>query len=275
MQAVFTKLYDAALLCRPRNLIRFANRFLQDSKNYSRPEEAHALHFLPFLLFQPEEFQNHACTLYCAYLTGKSILLSNNGQPPQAQEQGGGGGGGGGQQQTTIPLREYLDGPAMMEIIQAFDLPSLGIQTTSLLEDLLLEKVEALKRIDFRLFLSILRLLFTLCTVQLWLRDEIVAWLMVHSPQSIASLPLAPETNIDMVKLRAYLKKSNETPLPSWKHGYHCHGLGKEESALLGSLMKLFLQVVEDEERASLVSLESLEEKMLRQFLQSLPPSIS
>eukprot|EP01039_Chlorochromonas_danica_P008973 gene8973-9905_t len=275
MQAVFTKLYDAALLCRPRNLLRFANRFLQDSKNYSsRPEEAHALHFLPFLLFQPEEFQNHACTLFCAYLTGKSILLSNNGQQAQAQGQQDSTKSEGGGQQQTISLREYLDGPAMMEIIQAFDLPSLGIQT-SLLEDLLMEKVEALKRIDFRLFLSILRLLFTLGTVQLWLRDEIVAWLMVYSPQSIASLPLAPETNIDMVKLRAHLKKSTETPLPNWKHGYHCHGLGKDENALLGSLKKLFVQVVEDEERASLISLESLEEKMLRQFLQSLPPSIS
>ncbi len=104
MNNIFLALYEATLCCRPRNFLRFSIRYLQDSKS-THCDEAHAIHMLPFLFYNPEEFQNSCCTIYCAYMAGRSMLQPNNGAV------------------------EFLDGKGVLEIIQALDLSSLGMQS--------------------------------------------------------------------------------------------------------------------------------------------------
>jgi hypothetical protein len=114
MQTIFNQLYEATLLCKPKNFSGFAIRYLSDCKAVYA-EEAHALHFLPFLLYQPDQFQNYACTLYCAHISGRSAILAGGGEKP-----------------TSTMQREHLDSIALMDIIHSLDLPALGMQCNAI-----------------------------------------------------------------------------------------------------------------------------------------------
>jgi hypothetical protein len=59
---------ESVLACRPRDMMGFAVRYFKDERQ-PNPEEAHAVHMLPFLLFKNQKFKNAACTVYCHQLT--------------------------------------------------------------------------------------------------------------------------------------------------------------------------------------------------------------
>lgn len=56
-------LQECVLLCRPSNVVTFCARFFRDE---SRPNPAvcHAMHFIPFLLFEEVAFRTHMCTIF-------------------------------------------------------------------------------------------------------------------------------------------------------------------------------------------------------------------
>ena len=57
---------DSLLVARPRDVFGFAVRYFQDEKA-SSPEEAHAVHMLPFLIFDNQQFKSAACTIFCSF----------------------------------------------------------------------------------------------------------------------------------------------------------------------------------------------------------------
>lgn len=61
-------LQEAILACRPRNIHTFAIRFFKDEKSPS-PEEAHAVHMLPFLLYNEQRFMHTACIIYSFHMS--------------------------------------------------------------------------------------------------------------------------------------------------------------------------------------------------------------
>lgn len=61
------QLQEAILACRPRNIHIFAVRYFSDEKA-AAPEEAHAVHAIPFLLFNSARFRNAACTIFCHHI---------------------------------------------------------------------------------------------------------------------------------------------------------------------------------------------------------------
>jgi hypothetical protein len=64
---------ESVLACRPRDVMGFAGRYFQDERQ-PNPEEAHAVHMLPFLLFNSQKFKNAACTIYCHHLTVEHVF---------------------------------------------------------------------------------------------------------------------------------------------------------------------------------------------------------
>ena len=80
-------LQNAIKLCRPQNVINFTIRYLQDEKSSSsiqRIEENHAIHMLPFLITQPEEFYNVACTIFCVQQQHSITILAPVIPPPSS-----------------------------------------------------------------------------------------------------------------------------------------------------------------------------------------------
>ena len=59
---------ESLLLCRPRNVLKFATRYFKDEEVENK-EEAHAVHSLPFLLFNQNEFRSVACTIFCRQIS--------------------------------------------------------------------------------------------------------------------------------------------------------------------------------------------------------------
>jgi len=55
---------EELLICRPRDPFSFAIRYFKDEK-LPNPEEAHAVHMLPFLAFNHTQLQSALCTIYC------------------------------------------------------------------------------------------------------------------------------------------------------------------------------------------------------------------
>lgn len=60
---------EGLLICRPRDPFGFAIRYFKDEK-LPNPEEAHAVHMLPFLVFNHSQFQSALCTIYCHHTMG-------------------------------------------------------------------------------------------------------------------------------------------------------------------------------------------------------------
>jgi hypothetical protein len=64
---------ESVLACRPRDLMGFAVRYFKDERQ-PNPEEAHAVHMLPFLLFNSQKFKNAACSIYCHQLAAENTF---------------------------------------------------------------------------------------------------------------------------------------------------------------------------------------------------------
>lgn len=117
-------LQAAIMACRPRSMINFSIRFLQDEKNASSNPSLlsilHAIHMLPFMITQSEEFRDISCLIFCAQQNQQLYLLSSAdaiSATTAAQLLNG-----------ANIFREYLDGSQIMEVIQLMDLPSIGLQ---------------------------------------------------------------------------------------------------------------------------------------------------
>lgn len=63
---------DAILAARPRDIFSFSIRYFRDEKA-SSPEEAHAIHMLPFLFCNEQEFRSAACTIYCSQINADTL----------------------------------------------------------------------------------------------------------------------------------------------------------------------------------------------------------
>jgi hypothetical protein len=94
---------EAVLACRPRNIHTFAARYFRDEKAPS-PEEAHAVHQLPFLLFSSGRFKNAATTIFCHHMVSGSVP------------------------------RQHLDPAVVCDVIARMDMPALGLQSKSVAE---------------------------------------------------------------------------------------------------------------------------------------------
>ncbi len=62
---------ESLILCRPRDVLSFATRYFNDEK-LENFEEAHAIHSLPFLIHNQNQFRNIACTVFCQQITNGS-----------------------------------------------------------------------------------------------------------------------------------------------------------------------------------------------------------
>jgi hypothetical protein len=68
---------EALLMCRPRDVFKFASRYFKDDKS-GNPEEAHAVQMLPFLALDDKHFKSVACTIYCQNIgADSSVCLSS------------------------------------------------------------------------------------------------------------------------------------------------------------------------------------------------------
>jgi hypothetical protein len=155
MDSTYQNLQSSCLLGRPKSVIQFSIRYLNDEKltfqfpssfNYTMAssvylqviEEYHAIHLLPFLITQPDEFRNIACIIFSAeqmnghfskdlhqYATNtgssKPLTLGSNSVDNLKDLS---------KQNNTVTnnYREFLDGNTLLDIIQAMDLPSYGLQ---------------------------------------------------------------------------------------------------------------------------------------------------
>lgn len=118
-------LQSAISICKPRSIIPFALRFLQDEKTI--PASAlpiyHAVQMLPYLIAQPDDMRDTACSIFCALQTQPNIFNERTGaldtlpNPPAVSSSTAASG---------AVFREYLDGNQVSEVIQLMDLPSLG-----------------------------------------------------------------------------------------------------------------------------------------------------
>ncbi len=123
-------LQSAIVVCQPRSVIPFALRYLQDEKliSPSLVPVYHAVQMIPYLITQPDELKDAACTVFCA-LQSQSTIFSGersnaNGNadilpnPPNSTNTN----------PASVPspyFREYLDGNQVSEVIQVMDLSSL------------------------------------------------------------------------------------------------------------------------------------------------------
>jgi hypothetical protein len=94
---------EAVLACRPRNIHTFAVRYFKDEKA-PFPEEVHAVHQLPFLLFSSGRFKNAATTIFCHHMVSGSVP------------------------------RQYLDPAVVCDVIARMDMLALGLQCKSVAE---------------------------------------------------------------------------------------------------------------------------------------------
>lgn len=118
-------LQSAIAICKPRSIIPFSIRFLQDEKSITATSLPiyHAVQMLPYLIAQPDDMRDTACSIFCALQTQPNIFNERPGamdslpNPPAVSSTAAASG-------TTF--REYLDGNQVSEVIQLMDLPSLG-----------------------------------------------------------------------------------------------------------------------------------------------------
>lgn len=92
---------DSLLMARPRDIFGFAVRYFQDEKA-ANPEEAHAVHMLPFLVYNNHQFKSAACTIFC--------FITN----------------------TDPNCRIYLDSATVCNIVQRMKLDTLGLRLKSI-----------------------------------------------------------------------------------------------------------------------------------------------
>lgn len=118
-------LQSAIAICKPRSIIPFSIRFLQDEKSIPAASLPiyHAVQMLPYLIAQPDDMRDTACSIFCALQTQPNIFNERPGaldslpNPPTGSSTAAASG--------TV-FREYLDGNQVSEVIQLMDLPSLG-----------------------------------------------------------------------------------------------------------------------------------------------------
>jgi hypothetical protein len=114
-----SSLQAALQICKPKAVIPFSIRFLQDEKQYLHSPNlglVHAIQMMPFLISQPEEMKDNACIIFCALQSQNfSSTESSSLSIPIIS------------QATTNYFREYLDGNQVLDIIQLMDLQSLGL----------------------------------------------------------------------------------------------------------------------------------------------------
>lgn len=92
---------EALLLCRPRNILRFSSRYFKDEESENK-EEAHAVHTLPFLLLNQNEFRSVACTIFCKQISTGAVSS------------------------------EYLDVAVVQELIRKMDLPGFWFEVDTI-----------------------------------------------------------------------------------------------------------------------------------------------
>lgn len=167
MESILQGLQSSCLLCRPKNTLQFISRFVCEEKlSFHFPtsslnppsavinqiiEEYHAIHLLPFLVTQFEEFRNTACVIFCAeqmhghffrdhhqfvitgggnHETGRVNLASGSNDSTLGNNnlKKGDVSNNSNSNNNNNSYREYLDGSTLIDIIQAMDLPSYGLQ---------------------------------------------------------------------------------------------------------------------------------------------------
>jgi hypothetical protein len=92
---------DSLLTARPRDVFGFAVRYFLDEKA-PNPEEAHAVHMLPFLAFNNQQFKSAACTIFCSFTN------------------------------TDTNYKNYLDSATVCGVVQRMKLDALGLQIKSI-----------------------------------------------------------------------------------------------------------------------------------------------
>lgn len=97
---------DSLLMARPRDVFGFAVRYFQDEKT-SNPEEAHAVHMLPFLVFNNTQFKSALCTIFCSFTN------------------------------TEGNYKNYMDSAMVCGVLQRMKLEALGLQVKAIDEVLL------------------------------------------------------------------------------------------------------------------------------------------
>jgi hypothetical protein len=266
MDSTYSNLQASCLMGRPKSVVQFAIRYLSDEKvtfqfpvhfNYTMPsnvylqiiEEYHAIHLLPFLITQPEEFRNIACVIFSTeqmhghFAQDLHQYSSNNVSPAiamtarqsilgsvstdSAKDRASGK-----QSQFSPNYREFLDGSTLLDIIQAMDLPSLGLQQNYIDEvcfysliiyfsfnillfflifpQLITDKLEPLKKIDFNLFISAIRFPLALYQSVNWLKDEIYSFLKTQQDILVdlsQLFPVSDDLNLDTGRLKSFLNK--------------------------------------------------------------------
>jgi hypothetical protein len=277
MDQLCSNLETTCVLCKPKSVFQFCLRYINDEKlslpssviqsfqNSSQQtniqnqiiEEYHSIHFLPFLLFQVDEFRNYACIVFCAeqmygYFSRDLHQTVGNASEPSSSSGFGGTSNAkiGGDPvllalkepgipssssmdsyapsnrnsnpSTQAAYREYLDGNTVLDIVSAMDLQShLGF-SCPFLDDLIVEKYEILKKIDFNLFITLLRFPLTCYQAIAWCKDELFDFfknseIISSSSSSSSSLstvpsilsffPLKDDISVDISKLKSFLSK--------------------------------------------------------------------
>jgi hypothetical protein len=100
---VIDSFQEALLIGKPRDAFAFAVQYFRDEKQPSPgdTEEAHALHLLPFLIFNPRDFRAACCTIYCHHINSDAAY------------------------------KNFLDGPKVLEILSRMNLHLLGLKVAA------------------------------------------------------------------------------------------------------------------------------------------------
>jgi hypothetical protein len=203
-------------------VIPFALRYLQDEKQIAPAwlTAYHAAQMLPYLITQPDEMKDVACTLFCALQTqanifsDRAVAIATNStssataggveplpNPPASN---------GTLIATTGFFREYLDGSQVSEVIQIMDLPSMG-QVHPVVDEILMDRIESLKRVDFTLFFASIRLYLNVYQAISWLKDDILDYLWTSDYVLRVPVPLTDEFSIELTKWKVTLLKRAAT----------------------------------------------------------------
>jgi hypothetical protein len=275
MDQLCSNLESTCVLCKPKSIFQFCLRYLNDEKlslpssviqnfqNHSQQtnilnqiiEEYHSIHFLPFLLFQADEFRNYACIIFCAeqmygyFSRDLHQTLGNTTEHSSSGLSGSNNTKSGGDpillalkepgipssssmdsyapsNRNSVPAqsayREYLDGNTVLDIVSAMDFQSLLGFNCQFLDDLIVEKYEILKKIDFNLFITLIRFPLTCYQAITWCKDELFDFFknseMIGSSSSSSSslstassilsfFPLKDDISIDLSKFKSFFSK--------------------------------------------------------------------
>lgn len=109
-KSILLDFQDSLMQARPRDVLKFAVRYFGDCRQSADAGVAHALHVLPFFVFEKEQFLRAACTIFCAYLRSSRSATS--------------GAGGG----LAVGVKDYLDGEAVLEVLDRIALESLRLR---------------------------------------------------------------------------------------------------------------------------------------------------